>query len=60
MGEVRELESREHELGNMMMMCETIEELDRFATTFNNLYKTIRDHKVRLEEIHNGLESRFG
>lgn len=60
MDEIHRFEKKEHELSCLMLMCESVEELDRFATTFNNAYKIIRDSKLRVEEIENEIEKRFG
>lgn len=59
MDEVQRLESFEHKLANEMLKRDIVE-MDKLATTFNYLYKIIRDHKVRIEEIENTKEIRFG
>ena len=55
MAEVRHLEGKEHELAMIVWLIDSVDELDRFATTFNYMYKIKRDHLLRIEEINKGL-----
>lgn len=55
MAEVKYLEQKEHRLAQIMWLIDTMDELDRFATTFNYMYKIKRDHLQRIEDINNGV-----
>lgn len=54
MAEVKDLEGKEHKLAQIVWLIDSVEELDRFATTFNYMYKIKRDHMLRIEEINEG------
>lgn len=55
MAEVKKLEGKEYRLAEDIWLIDSIEELDKFATTFNYMYKIKRDHLLRIEDINNGV-----
>ncbi|GAH09664.1 unnamed protein product [marine sediment metagenome] len=44
-------EDRQQNLSRLVNSCCCAEELDQFATDFNNIYKVVRDHWQRVEDI---------
>jgi len=48
-------EDRQQNLSRLFMTCNDREELNQFATDFNNQYKVMVDHMERMEELQRGL-----
>jgi hypothetical protein len=49
-------EERQQNLSRLVGSCNGTPELDEFATDFNKIYKTVRDHWERVEEISKGVD----
>jgi len=45
------LYKRDLDLAELVFTCDSVEMLNRFATTFNYMYKVALDHMTRMQEL---------